>query len=182
MGLPRAEKRMGLPGAKKRNTNGLVSLSLLIYFLSVVTFFVSHFMSASLKAEGAAGEAVHASEERSLGQQAVAEVEGKTAVLHEFIATAYCLRGPTWSGIEAQEGVIAADPAVLPIGSVVRLRAGRYSGLYTVLDTGARVRGRMIDIWIRDIDEALSFGVRKVKLQIVRRGWKPAPSEGFPPD
>jgi hypothetical protein len=68
--------------------------------------------------------------------------------------------------------VIAADPDVLPLGSIVRLVAGRYSGIYTVLDTGAKVRGRMVDIWMPSEQEARRFGVRKVRLQILRHGWK----------
>jgi 3D (Asp-Asp-Asp) domain-containing protein len=106
----------------------------------------------------------------------VEEIDGPGFVLHEFTATAYCLTGQTASGIEVQPGVVAADPDVLPIGSVVRLYAGRYSGVYTVLDTGLKVRGRMVDVWIPDFDEAIEFGVRRVKLQVLRYGWRQKPA------
>ncbi|HXF06670.1 MAG TPA: 3D domain-containing protein [Blastocatellia bacterium] len=89
-----------------------------------------------------------------------------------FLATAYCLPGRTASGSPVGPGVIAADPEVLPLGSIVRLVAGRYSGTYTVLDTGAKVRGHMVDIWMPSKEEARRFGVRRVKLQVLRHGWK----------
>lgn len=91
---------------------------------------------------------------------------------HLFVATAYCLPGQTASGAPVGPGVIAADPDVLPLGSIVRLSAGRYSGTYTVLDTGAKVRGRMVDIWMPSEDEARRFGVRRVRLHVLRHGWK----------
>lgn len=91
---------------------------------------------------------------------------------HTFLATAYCLPGQTASGLPVGPGVIAADPEVLPLGSIVRLVAGRYSGTYRVLDTGAKVRGRMVDIWMPSEEEARRFGVRKVRLHILRHGWR----------
>ena len=37
--------------------------------------------------------------------------------------SAYCLRGKTASGLPVRTGIAAADPHVLPIGSVIRLYA-----------------------------------------------------------
>src|SRR5690242_171338 len=66
-----------------------------------------------------------------------------------FIATAYSQRGQTASGAMTRVGLVAADPSVLPLGSVIQVRgAGPYSGNYTVADTGALVKGRHIDIFI----------------------------------
>jgi 3D (Asp-Asp-Asp) domain-containing protein len=67
--------------------------------------------------------------------------------------------------------MIAADPAQLPLGSVVRITAAgdaRYERVYTVTDTGAHVRGRRIDLYVRSCDEARRFGIRPVRLVIVR--------------
>lgn len=94
--------------------------------------------------------------------------------LHQFIATAYSLRGRTATGIHVNPGSVAADPSILPMGSVIRLHAGPYSGIYTVLDTGAKVRGKRLDIWLPTPQEALRFGVRKVKVEVIRYGWSPA--------
>ena len=59
-----------------------------------------------------------------------------------FAATAYCKGTTTASGVVARTGVAAADPTLLPVGSVVNIAAGdaRYSGVYTVMDTGPESR------------------------------------------
>ncbi|HEY2931378.1 MAG TPA: 3D domain-containing protein [Acidobacteriota bacterium] len=92
---------------------------------------------------------------------------------HEFMATAYSDYGITASGVLVSTGIIAADPNVLPMGSIIEIDAGKYSGIYTVMDTGAAVKGEKIDIFIPDYDEALRFGSRKVAVKILRRGWNP---------
>lgn len=90
--------------------------------------------------------------------------------LVDFHATAYCLKGRTASGIEVRPGVIAADPRVLPLGTVVHLRAGRYTGTYTVMDTGGRIRGRIVDVYVSTYKEAMEFGRRQVKIKVLGRG------------
>jgi|SRR5215470_5640710 len=92
-----------------------------------------------------------------------------------YLATAYSLRGKTASGRMANTGLIAADPRVLPLGSRVRLEAGTYSGEYLVADTGARVRGKRIDIWTPSSHQAMRFGRRLVKLTVLSFGGKRAP-------
>ena len=89
-----------------------------------------------------------------------------------YVATAYSLRGRTASGKYVTQGIIAADPRVLPLGSRVRLEAGRWSGDYLVADTGRRIKGRKIDIWTPSTREAMRFGKRKVKLTILSYGGK----------
>ena len=84
-----------------------------------------------------------------------------------YIATAYSLRGRTASGRYVSQGIIAADPRVLPLGSRVRLEAGAWSGEYLVADTGGAIRGRKIDIWTPSSREAMRFGRRKVKLTVL---------------
>lgn len=90
--------------------------------------------------------------------------------LVDFHATAYCLKGRTASGINTRPGVIAADPSVLPLGTVVHLRAGRYTGTYTVLDTGGRIKGRLVDVYVQTHREAIEFGRQKVKIKVIGRG------------
>ena len=69
----------------------------------------------------------------------------------------------------------AADPAILPVGSVVRLETPnpRYSGVWTVMDTGPAVRGRTVDLYLWSCKEALQFGRRNVRLTVLRLGWSP---------
>ena len=93
---------------------------------------------------------------------AIPETEG----VH-YVATAYSLRGRTASGRYVSQGIIAADPRILPLGSRVRLEAGPWSGEYLVADTGGAIRGRKIDIWTPSSREAMRFGRRKVKLTVL---------------
>lgn len=87
-----------------------------------------------------------------------------------FHATAYSLSGRTRTGTQVRRGVIAADPRVLPLGSVVQLKAGNYSGLYTVHDTGTAIRGKRIDVWVPSPREARSFGRQNVRLTVLKYG------------
>jgi 3D (Asp-Asp-Asp) domain-containing protein len=82
-------------------------------------------------------------------------------------ATAYCLSGKTSSGERARVGTVAADPRVLPIGTVIRIRPHR--GLYTVLDTGSGLKGRELDIYMPSCRKARAFGRRTVRVEIVSR-------------
>jgi 3D (Asp-Asp-Asp) domain-containing protein len=90
-----------------------------------------------------------------------------------FKATAYSVTGETKAQTFTKEGrTLAADPTVLPIGTLVEVRrAGPYSGQYVVQDTGEKIVGRKIDIYIASTPEAKQFGVRNVRVRIL----KPAP-------
>ncbi len=88
-----------------------------------------------------------------------------------FTATAYCSGAKTAAGTRVTPGMVAADPELLPIGSVIRL-AGlerRYNGLYTVTDTGSKIQGRRIDLYIVDCTEAIKFGRRSADVSVLRR-------------
>ena len=92
-----------------------------------------------------------------------------------FTATAYCKGLVTSSGVPPQAGVAAADPALLPVGSIVEIDAAntRYDGIYSILDTGPAVHGPMLDIYIWSCNEALSFGRQPVDVRVLRLGWNP---------
>jgi 3D (Asp-Asp-Asp) domain-containing protein len=94
----------------------------------------------------------------------------------EFEATAYCDDGVTKSGVPVAPGIVAADPKVLPLGSLIRLETTEYRGIYQVLDIGGLVKGRIIDIYMPDLDEALAFGRRRVKIVVLRYGF-PKPGQ-----
>lgn len=96
-----------------------------------------------------------------------------------FTATAYCRGTTTASGVNVRNGIAAADPDLLPVGSVIQVdRLGdRYSGIYTVMDTGPAVQGRHIDIYMWDCDEArYEFGRRSAGITVLRLGWNPRAS------
>jgi len=83
------------------------------------------------------------------------------------VATAYCQQGATQSGVHTRHGIIAADPRVLPVGSVVRILDGRRQGIYTVLDTGATLKGFKIDIFIKDCRQARTFGRQTMRVRVL---------------
>ena len=87
-----------------------------------------------------------------------------------FVATAYCQNGTTASGAHTAIGIVAADPDVLPIGTHIRvsgLTRGR-DGVYHVMDTGTRVRGRRIDVFMESCADAKRFGTQRVRVSVVR--------------
>jgi 3D (Asp-Asp-Asp) domain-containing protein len=98
-----------------------------------------------------------------------------------FEASAYCKGQVTASGAAPRSGIAAADPRVLPVGSVVHVQTetGSHDGVYTILDTGPTVTGRIVDLYMWSCHEALDFGRQDVRITIVRLGWDPA--ESSPP-
>lgn len=86
-----------------------------------------------------------------------------------FVATAYCLRGKTAMGHGVRSGLIAADPRVLGLGSRINLNAGGYSGTYLVSDTGGKIKGKRLDIWMASCSAARRFGRRNVSVTLLPR-------------
>ena len=63
---------------------------------------------------------------------------------------------------------MAADRTVLPLNSRIRVYgAGRYSGDYTVEDTGVKVDGHHIDLYMPSLAEAKKFGRQRVKVVVL---------------
>ena len=87
-------------------------------------------------------------------------------------ATAFAGKGDTTaSGTTAHEGIVAADPAVLPMGTRIRVSGSRgYDGIYLVTDTGAKVDGAHIDLCLRSAAEAKRFGKRRVRVRVLKLG------------
>lgn len=92
-----------------------------------------------------------------------------------FTATFYCKGTTTASGITVRHGMAAADPDLLPIGSVIRIDGlgEKYDGIYSVMDTGPKVQGRHVDVYLWSCNEALRMGRRPMKLTVLRLGWNP---------
>ena len=86
-----------------------------------------------------------------------------------FIATATALHGKTAMGTPTHAGIVAADPAILPLGSRIRVsHAGAYSGTYIVQDTGTKITGRKIDLFLHSRREAGHFGRKTVVVRVLR--------------
>ena len=72
-------------------------------------------------------------------------------------STGYCLRGHTSTGIPTGWGVVAVDPAVIPLGT--RMTIPGY-GEGVAADTGSAVRGAIIDVWFPTCSQALDGAAR----------------------
>jgi 3D (Asp-Asp-Asp) domain-containing protein len=96
----------------------------------------------------------------------------------KFTATAYCKGTTTASGVSVQTGIAAADPDLLPVGSVIQVDTlgDRYNGIYTIMDTGPQVQGRHVDIYMWSCNEALALGRRNASITVLRLGWNPRAS------
>jgi 3D (Asp-Asp-Asp) domain-containing protein len=99
------------------------------------------------------------------GESNSVRIDGK------FVATAYSVTGITASGEYTHRHVVAADPDVLPIGSRIKIkRAGRYSGEYVVADTGAKIVGRKLDLYLPSTPECVKFGKKSVRVKVIQIG------------
>lgn len=96
----------------------------------------------------------------------------------QFTATAYCKGTTTASGAEVRTGIAAADDDILPVGSVVNVTtdSAKYNGVYTIMDTGPAVQGRLIDLYMWSCHEALAFGRKPIQVTVLRLGWNPRAS------
>lgn len=66
--------------------------------------------------------------------------------------------GITYSGEPVRPGVVAVDPAVIPLGS--RLRIDGLPGVYYAADTGSGIWGAHVDVFMASRADALQFGRR----------------------
>lgn len=74
--------------------------------------------------------------------------------------------GITASGAKVKENhTIAVDPDVIPLGSLVYIEG---LGIRKAEDVGSAIKGKKIDVYIPDVEEALKFGVKKnVKVYVL---------------
>ena len=78
-------------------------------------------------------------------------------------STGYSLPGRTSTGLPVGFGVVAVDPAVIPLGS--RLSIPGY-GEGVAADTGSAVQGMTIDLWFPTLAQALAWGRRTVTITL----------------
>jgi 3D (Asp-Asp-Asp) domain-containing protein len=78
-------------------------------------------------------------------------------------AVAYHLPGRTASGLPVGPGVVAVDPAVIPLGT--RMYVPGY-GSAIAADVGSAVRGTIIDLWFPTTAQARAWGRRTVTITL----------------
>ena len=86
---------------------------------------------------------VFVSTSRDSAHEDIVDAQGRPRLgtAFRFGATVYCKGETTAAGTGVRTGMAAADPALLPLGSVIRVETqdDRYSGIWTVMDTGPEV-------------------------------------------
>jgi 3D (Asp-Asp-Asp) domain-containing protein len=80
-------------------------------------------------------------------------------------AVAYHLPGRTASGLPVRKGVVAVDPGLIPLGT--RLYVPGY-GKAVAADVGVAIKGRIIDLWMPNDDQARRWGRKTVVITIYR--------------
>ena len=78
-------------------------------------------------------------------------------------ATGYSLTGRTATGVAVGYGIVAVDPAVIPLGTHMTV-PGYGEGV--AADTGGGVTGSRIDLWFPTRAEALAWGTRTVTITL----------------
>lgn len=95
------------------------------------------------------------------------------------LVTAYCLSGTTRRGRYVRPGIVAADRRLFPLSRYIELYAGeKYLGRFLIDDTGGKIRGAHIDVWVPTCREATVFGrqhgtamlLPRPEVQIVQAG------------
>lgn len=88
-------------------------------------------------------------------------------------ATAYTSTGnKTATGTWPVEGrTIAVDPDLIKSGTIVRVGRGQGlddgDGLYTAEDTGGRIKGKIIDIYMNSESACEAWGRRTIKIELL---------------
>ncbi|MGE1165375.1 LysM peptidoglycan-binding domain-containing protein [Peribacillus simplex] len=76
--------------------------------------------------------------------------------------------GTTATGVDLKANpdakVISVDPSVIPLGSKVYIEGYGYA---TAADTGSAIKGNRVDIYIPNEKDAVNWGVKNVKLQVL---------------
>lgn len=84
--------------------------------------------------------------------------------------TYYCLKGRTRTNSEVREGIVAADPRVFPLHRHVALSVrGRPLGRFLVADTGGKIKGRILDIWVPSCADARRRGRHRATAVLLTR-------------
>jgi len=91
--------------------------------------------------------------------------------------------GRTATGLPAGYGLVAVDPRMIPLGTVLYIEG---YGMAIAADTGRAIRGHKIDLCFATRQQAFQFGRRKVRVHILRAAPPPPkpPNEAndAPPD
>jgi 3D (Asp-Asp-Asp) domain-containing protein len=97
-----------------------------------------------------------------VGDAATAPIAAGSGTM-TVVATGYALQGRTATGAPVGWGVVAVDPAVIPLGTGMSI-PGYGEGV--AADTGGAVRGATIDLWFPSASQAAAWGRRTVTISL----------------
>lgn len=161
---------------------GILAYSVIITIALIITYATSQMEIKELKEPKATQAAEIETTPRTTPQETPvhtanpAEIENAVQYTETFTVTAYCAcydccgknennphYGVTATGTKATAGrTVAVDPTVIPYGSTVIIDGHSY----IAEDTGGAVKGKRIDIYFDNHDEALKFGRRELEVTI----------------
>jgi 3D (Asp-Asp-Asp) domain-containing protein len=113
----------------------------------------------------AAGAALALGAGQAGGAQAEHRVSVKASYKLRVDAVAYHIKGSTALGIKTRRGVVAVDPALIPLGT--KLHVPGY-GHAIAADVGTAIKGRIIDLWMPSHAAARTWGRRTVTITVYR--------------
>ena len=119
--------------------------------------------------------------EKSTVQQTLAAIRERIARIQpaditltgewSMVATAYFAgggglngNGITATGLRARKGIVAVDPRIIPLGTVVYIEG---YGQALAADTGGWIKGNRIDLCYDTLEECYRYGRRKIYVYLV---------------
>jgi 3D (Asp-Asp-Asp) domain-containing protein len=72
--------------------------------------------------------------------------------------------GITASGRRVEHGIVAVDPAVIPLGTLLYVEGYGFS---IAADVGGAIRGHKIDLFMHELHDALRFGRRNINVWVL---------------
>jgi 3D (Asp-Asp-Asp) domain-containing protein len=99
------------------------------------------------------------------GGTALGQPQAPEAYRLKVDAVAYSLPGKTALGIPVRRGVVAVDPALIPLGT--KMHVPGY-GQSIAADVGYAIKGRIIDLWFPTTAKAREWGRRTVTITVYR--------------
>lgn len=105
-------------------------------------------------------------------------VEGKTYHVTHYVATCKGCSGITKTGINVMNTIyhkgyriIAVDPNLIPLGSIVEMSDGKTTFKAIAVDVGGGIKSNEIDLLVGSVSEAMKLGKKDYKVKIIRKGW-----------
>ena len=81
-------------------------------------------------------------------------------------ATAYCNDPITYIGtVPKVNYTIAVDPNVIPLGS--RVYIPRFNKVFIAEDTGSKIKGNRIDIYMKDYNTCMQWGIQNIEIIVL---------------